>query len=228
MNLLAGSSIYEDLIWEELLSKISSEKRLTGKFTKLLKSFPIENSGNLNIYLYQCFGGENCNFQKTKTAFFKQFIEEVPKLADPNAHDKFDLIHNFLKGEYLIYAKKRTSIYRSGLTDVYREFPLESFKSEITKLIELTKNGGDENQTEREIWILQTYMPNLIDLKELLIESLDSGIKVNILLMWGKSTFATNRTKSLVIYGGKTEDFSLEEESLKNLEVIKKIIGLGG
>jgi hypothetical protein len=245
MNLLAGSSINEDIIWEELLTKISIEKKLTNRFIKLLKSFPIEKPENLNSYLYRCFegleehicknkdnegrkciscGGNDFNFSKAKTAFFKKFIEEVPNLADHNAHDKFDLIHNFLKGEYLIYAKKRTSIYQSGLTDVHREFPLESFKSEITKLIELTKNEGDENQTQREIWILQTYMPNLSDLKELLIKSLDNGIKVNILLMWGKSTFATNRTKSLVVYSGKTEDFSVEEESLKNLEVIKKII----
>lgn len=246
MHLLVDSSINDDLIWEELLSKISTEKKLTNnRFIKLLKKFPREKPANLNIYLYKCFEGiEDCNcqnkddkeykcvlcggidhnFQKLKTAFFKEFIEEVPNLAEPNAHDKFDLIHNFLKDRYLIYAKKRTSIYQSGLTDVHREFPLESFKSEINKLIELTINESDENQTQREIWILQTYIPNLSDLKELLIKSLDNGIKVNILLMWGKSTFATNRTKSLVVYGGKTEEFSVEQESIKNLEVIKKII----
>jgi hypothetical protein len=214
-------------MWEEFLRWKCRRENLTPSLSRLLMGFPEQTIEKLNIYLYryvkniehhQCNRTCQCTECGKDHTFIKQKGDLFKRLkVSGNELGKLYTLHKLLVDEYLIY-RQQTSIIPNNLRNIHRNFSMEYFKARIVESIALP-----ESEIQKEIWILQTYIPDFYSLTELLIQSIDSGIKVRILLMWPRSQFAINREQALIHYAGIPSNFSIEEEVLRNLENLAEL-----
>ncbi|MFM7713162.1 MAG: hypothetical protein ACKO7A_10710, partial [Microcystis sp.] len=117
------------------------------------------------------------------------------------------LEYNKLKAENSEHLMKITGYSNLGLTNIYREFLRDSFKK---KLEEVTQDSVIT------IDILQTFAPNLEFFKETLIECLEKGVNIRVLLSWTKSPAAKIRQKALRRY-------NVKDEVMRNLATLQEI-----
>lgn len=225
--------------WKIFIDILASEKNLSDGLKLLLLCLPEpgENvSGSLNNYVLQSIRKFNSNFgeesfRKDKNELFRifQIDRDASGKVINNDKNKLDKLRKFLVEKYQKYENQAGIFSTVGLSKIHDKFPLEDFKIQIKNLIVLSEDLDFQYQSEEGIDILQTFAPNLPDLRELLASSIEKNIKVRVLLAWPKSEIVRIREKALKKYIGIQPDFNIENEVLKNLELLENILkSLGG
>lgn len=215
-------------MWQEFLQEKCRREGLSPSLSRLLMGFPEKKIDQLNIHLYRhvknieqhkCNNACPCTECNCDPTFIKQKGDLFKKLhIDGYKLNKLYVLWQFLADEYLIY-ERQISAVPGNLKNVHKQFPLQVFQSRIEETLKLSQGG-----VQKEIWILQTFIPDFHNLTELLTQSIRNNIKVRILLIWTHSQFMLNREEALKRYAGISQEFSIQEKVIGNLENLESII----
>jgi len=152
-------------------------------------------------------------FTQRLRGIYKKFI------ITEQSNDKISHLCRIVQERYDIDKQSRYNLHRfemMGLDNIYEVFPLEIFKQKIKNLISL------EDNTNKQIDILQTYAPNLIHIKDELSEALKNGIKLRVLLVWPYSKIARLREDALKLYSANNS--TIEHQDLTELNIVNSVI----
>lgn len=85
------------------------------------------------------------------------------------------------------------------------------------------------NTEQRQVDILQTFAPNLDDYYEHLVECIQAGVQIRILLAWPYSEAAKLREEVLRRYSNKdlVDAINIRDCVIANLETLEKVIRRG-
>ncbi|MEM8723014.1 MAG: hypothetical protein AAGE84_27645 [Cyanobacteria bacterium P01_G01_bin.39] len=133
---------------------------------------------------------------------------------------KLPQLHKYLINKYLDYQNQDLFFSEIGLSHIYPTFPRQRFSQEIERVID------SDNQSDKQVEILQTFAPNLDDYYEHLIECLRNQVKVRILLAWPYSQAAKLREAVLSKYANVNlrNEINIRNAVVANLETLEKVI----
>lgn len=179
-----------------------------------LEEFKCQTKNNLwETYIRSYSTIENEAFTQRLKNIYKKFQ------IDGNGH-KLPQLHKYLTEKYIQYQNKDVFFSEIGLTYIYPSFPRDVFGEEIYSVINL------DNQEHKKVDILQTFAPNLNDYFEHLIQCLQNGVQVRILLAWPYSEAAKLREDVLRRYADRSsaDEINICDCAIANLETLERII----
>ncbi|NES85845.1 MAG: hypothetical protein F6K10_33135 [Moorea sp. SIO2B7] len=152
------------------------------------------------------------------TQRLKKIYEKFP--LEGKESKKLPLLHKFLAKKYIEYKNKDVFFHEIGLTDIYASFPNNVFEEKINKII------NSENKKEKTLDILQTFAPNLDNYYEHLVQGIENGVNIRILLAWPYSEAAKLRENVLRKYTDSTlpNDINIQDCVIENLETLERVI----
>jgi hypothetical protein len=217
----------EDRQWEIFLNEFARNLNLNEKSKRLLQSFPAYNEktgSSLNKFILEkytaIFGDiEPKNYDNTKNIFFKSLVESnLISFPNNSTRGKLEIVRDELNRQF----EQRIGNQLTRVS-IHQKFPIDLFRSQIALNLQAYSSKSN-HKFGNGIDILQTYAPNLDRLVEPIAESLKHNVEVRILLVWTKSQAATIRSEALARYANLDDEFDIENEILRNLEILSKII----
>jgi hypothetical protein len=217
----------ENYQWELFINEVTRSLNLNEKSRKLLQSFPAysKNTGSsLNKFVFdkyiENFGSiERKSYDGIKNTLFKSLVEAKFISFDNNANrGKLEYVKDELNRQF----EQRIGNQLTRVS-IHQKFPIDLFQSQIALNLE-SCDISSNHKFGNGIDILQTYAPNLDRLVESIVESVKSNLEVRILLVWTKSQAATIRSEALARYANLNKEFDIENEILRNLEILSTII----
>lgn len=205
--------------WQQFLLSICSNQRYD--LTLLEQEVIHCLAENPNQTKHDLFKRYNQRYSQIEEEAFTQRLKNIyRKFAINNKGHKLPQLHKYLTQEYLKYQNQEIFFSNIGLAYVHPLFPRENFSLAIDQLIK----SSDRNT--KQVDILQTFAPNLEDLRGQIIECLTNQIKVRILLAWPYSQAAKLRKKVLAEYAKINFDneTNILNSVVSNLETLEKII----
>lgn len=118
------------------------------------------------------------------------------------------------------YQQRGQGFARLGLQAIHAGFPGDRFADALAGLIRA------EAADEKQVAILQTFAPNLEQLRLPLSRCLQAGVRVRILLAWPYSLAAGLREAVLKRYAAEpmAADFGIQSSVIANLETLEATI----
>jgi hypothetical protein len=191
----------------------------------------------LEIEVVMCLQEFQC---QTKSELLEAYIKTYSTIEEEaftqrlkNIYKKFKIIekghklpqlHKRLTEQYIQYQNNDIFFSEIGLNYIYENFPRDAFGKAIDNLID------SDNSEHKQVDILQTFAPNLIDYFEHLTRCLQNGVQVRILLAWPYSEAAKLREEVLRRYANSSfgDEINIRDCVIANLETLEKIIGVSG
>jgi hypothetical protein len=222
--------------WLLFLNITTKDHQLNGGSRNLLFCFPESltclGDKTLNDYLSDRYKEEYQTVEKETFNKIKNQLFSELKFSLGNGAGKLNRLYSQLTADYITYQSTVPDFSALGLTNIHKEFPLEIFRNKICKNIQRSPTSDSDislRPYDRGLDILQTFAPNLGELKDLIVESLIKEIPVRICLIWSRSRSAQIREAALTQYASIQSidrEFSIEAEARANLEIIEDILRL--
>jgi hypothetical protein len=202
-------------------------------FLETLSKRPEYGLTSLEAEVVMCLQEVQC---LTKSELLEAYIKSYSTIEEEaftqrlkNIYKKFQIVgkghklpqlHKRLNEQYLQYQNNDIFFSEIGLNYIYPNFPRDDFGKAIDDLID------SDNLEYKQVDILQTFAPNLNDYFEHLIQCLQNGVQVRILLAWPYSEAAKLREEVLRRYANSSigDEINIQDRVIANLETLEKII----
>lgn len=153
-------------------------------------------------------------------AFTQRLKNIYKKFQITGKGHKLPQLHNYLTEQYIQYQNQDIFFSEIGLSYIYPSFPRDIFGQAINRAIH------SDDLAHKQVDILQTFAPNLIDYSEHLIQCIQNNVQIRILLAWPYSEAAKLREDVLRRYANSSigDEINIRDCVIANLETLEKII----
>lgn len=216
--------------WRIFLDCIAIEQRLTNALREVLMLIPAPGQQfceGLDDYMFRLSKDHNSTLER------KIFDNARNRLInglsfDIQGNNRLVELRRILIQKFQERRDRAAFFSNVGLTNIYDGFPLSKFQEEVRNLVDLSENQNFQYQPDQGIDILQTFAPNLSDLRALLTISIQRQIRVRILLAWPYSKIVMAREQALKTYSPvklhPNPAFNISSEGIRNLELLENIL----
>ncbi len=208
--------------WQDFLETICYQYNLTPREGQVLRCLPQRpfTNGQSIAKLLRLYN-EKYPDEDLQDEALTQRLRGIYKKFDiqGSSSDKLHSLQKKLLGEYQEWTNKYMFFLRVGLDNIHPKFPRETFQNKLKEVIYLP------DETSNQVDILQTFAPNLPYYSDQLIECIQNGVPIRILLAWPKSVAAKLREEVLRRYSKDTlVDINIKDEVMRNLETLERVL----